>query len=295
MTAPVVPSAAPVAIPPTANAAAAATAAATAPPSPFLPDFVLSNSVIVVTGGARGLGLAQTEALLDAGATVYVVDRLPQPDPHFGEVQAAAAKRGLRLAYRGGIDVTDEAAVHALFADIVAIEGRLDGLLAAAGIQQETPALEYTAADFRRMLDVNVVGVFVSAQAAARQMKALGTGGAIAFIASMSGTIANRDLLCCAYNSSKAAVLQLARNLATEWGQYGIRVNTLSPGYIATAMTETLFETHPTRRGEWSSQNPLGRISGPEEFRGAAVFLMSKASAFMTGADMRVDGGHACR
>jgi NAD(P)-dependent dehydrogenase (short-subunit alcohol dehydrogenase family) len=260
---------------------------------PHLPDFALSGSVLVVTGGGRGLGLAQTQALLEAGAAVYVLDRLEEPDPHFTKLQMETAARGGRLLYRR-VDVTDEASVHKLFADIVEAEGRLDGLLAAAGIQQETPALEYTAADFRRMLDVNVVGVFVTAQAAARQMKALGTGGAIAFIASMSGTVANRDLLCCAYNSSKAAVLQLARNLATEWGQYGIRVNTLSPGYIATAMTEQLFETHPHRRAEWSTQNPLGRISGPDEFRGAAVFLMSKASAFMTGADLRIDGGHAC-
>jgi NAD(P)-dependent dehydrogenase (short-subunit alcohol dehydrogenase family) len=287
MTAPVTPSAQPVVIP-------NPTTMTTTVPTPFLPDFTLTGAVIVVTGGARGLGLAQAEALLDAGATVYVVDRLPQPDPHFAKVQEASAARGSRLFYKGGIDVTDEEPVHALFADIVAAEGRLDGLLAAAGIQQETPALEYTAKDFRRMLDVNVVGVFVSAQAAARQMKLLGKGGAIAFIASMSGTVANRDLLCCAYNSSKAAVLQLARNLATEWGQYGIRVNTLSPGYIATAMTEQLFTTHPHRRAEWSSQNPLGRISGPEEFRGAAVFLMGPASKFMTGADLRVDGGHAC-
>lgn len=86
-----------------------------------------------------------------------------------------------------------------------------------------------------------------------------------------------------AYNASKAGVLQLARNLAAEWGAYGIRVNTISPGYIVTAMTAGLFEAVPERRTEWPSANMLGRLSYPEEYRGAAVFLISDASSFMTG------------
>ena len=100
-------------------------------------------------------------------------------------------------------------------------------------------------------------------------------------------------LICPAYNASKAAVIQLARNLAREWGEHNIRVNTISPGYIVTQMVEELFKTHPERRTEWASQNMLGRLSTPEEYRGAAVFLMSQASSFMTGSDLRVDGGHA--
>lgn len=95
-----------------------------------------------------------------------------------------------------------------------------------------------------------------------------------------------------AYNASKAAVVQLARNLASEWGAHGIRVNTISPGYIVTAMTETLFEAVPERRTAWPDANMLGRLSYPEEYRGAAVFLLSDASSFMTGADLRIDGGH---
>jgi len=260
-------------------------------PSPTsIQDFNLTGKVFAVSGGARGLGLTQAEALLDAGATVYALDRLPVPDPSFADI---AARFGGKLYYER-VDVTDEAGVGKVFKTIVEREGRLDGLLAAAGIQQETPAIDYTATDFRRMLDVNVVGVFITAQAAAREMIALGTSGSIVFIASMSGTIANRGLLCCAYNSSKAAVIQLGRNLATEWGRHGIRVNTISPGYITTAMTEELFKTHPERRVEWSNQNPLGRVSEPKEYRGAAVFLLSDASSFMTGADLRIDGGHAC-
>ena len=88
-------------------------------------------------------------------------------------------------------------------------------------------------------------------------------------------------------------MLQLSRNLAMEWGPYNIRVNTISPGYIVTAMVEKLFVEYPERRDEWPKQNMLGRLSTPNEYRGAAVFLLSDASTFMTGSDLRMDGGHA--
>lgn len=94
------------------------------------------------------------------------------------------------------------------------------------------------------------------------------------------------------YNPSKAAVVQLAKNLAMEWGPSGIRVNTLSPGYIVTAMTEELFQRFPERREIWANDNMLKRLSMPREYRGAAVFLLSDASSFMTGGDLRIDGGH---
>jgi NAD(P)-dependent dehydrogenase (short-subunit alcohol dehydrogenase family) len=102
-----------------------------------------------------------------------------------------------------------------------------------------------------------------------------------------------QGLICPAYNASKAAVIQLARNLAAEWGTYNIRVNTISPGYIVTAMVEKLFVEFPERRDQWPKENMLARLSRPEEYRGAAVFLLSDASSFMTGSDLRMDGGHA--
>jgi len=133
----------------------------------------------------------------------------------------------------------------------------------------------------------------MTAQAAAKQMIRFGNGGSIVMIASMSGSVANRGLICPAYNASKAGVIQLARNLASEWGEYNIRINTISPGYIVTAMVEALFEQFPERKAEWPTQNMLGRLSGPREYRGAAVFLLSDASSFMTGADLKMDGGHS--
>lgn len=257
-----------------------------------MPEFVLTDKVVCVSGAGRGLGLVQAEALLEAGAIVYALDRLPEPSEDFARIQAKATTLGTKIEYRR-IDVRDTELLHSVIEEIANVEGRMDGLIAAAGIQQETPALEYTAKDANTMMEVNVTGVFMTAQAVAKQMIRFGNGGSIVMIASMSGTIANKGLICPAYNASKAAVIQLGRNLAAEWGQYNIRVNTISPGYIVTQMVENLFVQYPERREEWPKQNMLGRLSRPEEYRGAAVFLISDASSFMTGSDLRMDGGHA--
>ncbi|GFF29146.1 D-arabinitol 2-dehydrogenase [ribulose-forming] [Aspergillus udagawae] len=257
-----------------------------------MPEFSLAGKVVLVSGAARGLGLTQAEALLEAGAKVYGLDRLEEPSPEFFEIQKRAKEElGTELHYRR-IDVRDTELLTSTVEQIANVEGRIDGLIAAAGIQQETPALEYTAKDANTMFEVNVTGVFMTAQAVAKQMIRFGNGGSIALIASMSGTVANRGLICPAYNASKAAVIQLGRNLAMEWGQHGIRVNTISPGYIVTKMVEDLFIQFPERREEWPKHNMLGRLSTPNEYRGAAVFLLSDASSFMTGSDLRIDGGH---
>lgn len=267
----------------------------TAAAGSLLPDFSLKDKVIVVSGGARGLGLVQIEACLEAGAKVYALDRLgePESDSHFAKVaQRAREELGTSLTYFQ-VDVRDNAQLNKIIEDIANENNRLDGLIAAAGINQETPALEYTAEDTDRMMSINFTGCFMTAQAVARQMVRLKQPGSILMIASMSGTIANKGMIAPVYNPSKAAVVQLARNLASEWGQYGIRVNTLSPGYILTQMLENLFVEYPERKTRWASENMLGRLSTPNEYRGAAVFLLSDASSFMTGSDLRIDGGHA--
>ncbi|RAR05401.1 ef hand domain-containing protein [Stemphylium lycopersici] len=237
------------------------------PTTQGLPEFSLAGKVILVSGAARGLGLTQAEALLEAGARVYALDRLEEPSPDFAPISERAKKDlGTSLEYRQ-IDVRDVKRLHEIVQDIADKEGRLDGLIAAAGIQQETTALEYTAEDANRMFEVNITGSMMTAQAAAKQMIRFGSGGSIVLIASMSGTVANRGLICSAYNASKAGVLQLARNLASEWGEHNIRVNTISPGYIVTAMVEELFKKFPERRETWPTQNMLGRLSKPEEYR----------------------------
>ena len=157
-----------------------------------LPEFNLTDKVVLVSGAARGLGLTQAEALLEAGATVYALDRLPEPSPDFYRVQQRAADElGNTFHYRQ-IDVRDVQGLNKVVEEIGDDRGRLDGLIAAAGIQQETPALEYTAKDANMMFEVNITGVFMTAQAVAKQMIRFGNGGSIAIIASMSAHAANR-------------------------------------------------------------------------------------------------------
>ena len=157
-----------------------------------MPEFNLTDKVVLVSGAARGLGLTQAEALLEAGAIVYALDRLPEPSPDFYRVQKRAAEElGTTFSYRQ-IDVRDVEGLNKVVRDIGKEHGRMDGLIAAAGIQQETPALDYTAKDANMMFEVNITGVFMTAQAVAKQMIQFGNGGSIVLIASMSGTIANR-------------------------------------------------------------------------------------------------------
>lgn len=160
-----------------------------------LPEFNLTDKVILVSGAARGLGLTQAEALLEAGATVYALDRLPEPSPDFYRVQKRAAEELGTTFYYKQIDVRDVDGLNTIVASIGDKHGRMDGLIAAAGIQQETPALDYTAKDANMMFEINITGVFMTAQAVAKQMIRFGNGGSIAMIASMSAHIANR--VCC--------------------------------------------------------------------------------------------------
>ncbi|KAL8697490.1 MAG: hypothetical protein Q9201_007105 [Fulgogasparrea decipioides] len=159
-----------------------------------MPEFNLTDKVILVSGAARGLGLTQAEALLEAGATVYALDRLPEPSPDFYRVQKRAAEELGNTFYYRQIDVRDTDNLHKIVADIGVKHRRLDGLIAAAGIQQETPALDYTAKDANMMFEINITGVFMTAQAVAKQMIRFENGGSIAFIASMSAHVANRVL-----------------------------------------------------------------------------------------------------
>jgi len=270
-------------------------------------DFDLTGKVFIVTGGAQGLGLAMAEAVAEAGGKVYCLDRAEKPDPQFwDEAQKRIAKiaadpsgkAAQPLIYKEQ-DVQDTSHLDKLVADIAAENGRLDGVVAAAGVQQITPAVDYKPHDVARMMAINYTGVFMTASAAARQMFKYKTRGSIVMIASMSGLIANKGLLSPVYNSSKAGVIQLARNLAMEWspinkqdGTGGIRVNCISPGHILTPMVLKNFEEVPGLKETWEAENMMGRLAEPKEFKGAVQFLLSPASSFMTGGNLVIDGGH---
>ncbi|OAQ72130.1 oxidoreductase [Pochonia chlamydosporia 170] len=261
-------------------------------------DFHLSGKVFIVTGGARGLGLAVAEALVEAGGKVYCFDMAEQPDHEWEEAQSRVIPEwGGSLTYLQQ-DVRDTKHLEDLIMQIADDNKQLNGIIAAAGIVQNTPALEYKIEDVTNMLATNYTGVFMTAQAGAKAMMKHKCQGSICLIASMSGVVANKGMLSPVYNSSKAALIQLARNLAMEWspmrddGSGGIRVNCLSPGHIETPMVLELFEKDPEMKKTWTSENMLGRLASTSEFKGAALFLISEASSFMTGNNLVVDGGH---
>jgi NAD(P)-dependent dehydrogenase (short-subunit alcohol dehydrogenase family) len=167
-------------------------AAAFLGPAKRLPEFNLGGRVVLISGAARGLGLTQAEALLEAGATVYALDILPEPSPEFLRIQERAVEElGTRLHYCR-VDVRDNEVLNKTVKDIADAEGRMDGLIAAAGIQKEVPALEYTQEDANHMFSVNISGVFMTAQAVARQMVRFKKGGSIVLIGSMSAHVANK-------------------------------------------------------------------------------------------------------
>jgi NAD(P)-dependent dehydrogenase (short-subunit alcohol dehydrogenase family) len=226
---------------------------------------------------------------------VHCLDRLDEPDDEFNKAQKRAEDGALN--YRR-IDVRDVENVNQIMADIAAQNGRFDGLIAAAGVNHVGPALEHTPEDIADVMSINFTGVFNAATAAAKQMLDKKCRGSIVLISSMSGLVANKGMVSPVYNSSKAAVMQLARNLGMEWGKTdkegrgGIRVNCICPGHIVTPMVKETLRKTPESKATWEAENMLGRLARPEEFRGAAVFLLSDASSFMTGSYLLIDGGH---
>lgn len=232
------------------------------------------------------------------GTPVYCLDRAPSPDEEYEEAKKRVVPEWGGSLHYVQVDVTNTASLNASIESIAADNKRLDGLIAAAGIVEVMPAIEYTVEGVSRMVDINYTGLFMSATAAAREMMRYGCRGSICLVASMSGIVANKGMNSPAYNSSKAAVIQLARSLAMEWTPVqsdrcgGIRVNSLSPGHVMTPAVQEVFERNPGTREIWESENMAHRLANPAEFKSAALFLLSRASSFMTGSNLVIDGGH---
>ncbi|KAK4570471.1 hypothetical protein LTR86_002551 [Recurvomyces mirabilis] len=265
-----------------------------------LREFELDGRVFIVTGGAQGLGLTLAEALVEAGGHVYCLDRQAKPQQSFYDTQERLAHRYEGTLHYRQVDVQCAKQLDDVVAAIATEHQRLDGLIANAGVQHVCDAIEYKPDDVMKMMAINFGGVFFSAQSCARQMIKYNIPGSMVLIGSMSGLIANRGLRTVVYNASKAAVIQSARSLAMEWGKIvetedgmkPIRVNTLSPGNIMTPMVQANFDEEPHLKKMWEDGNMLGRLSEMREFRGAALFLLSDASSFMTGGNLVIDGGY---
>jgi NAD(P)-dependent dehydrogenase (short-subunit alcohol dehydrogenase family) len=237
----------------------------------------LEGEVAVVAGGANGIGEACAALLAAAGARVVVLDReLPAQVPAGGEAIQ--------------LDVTDESAVDAAMARTVERLGRLDVLVASAGIAIRRPATELSLADWQAVVDVNLTGVFLCARSAARHMIA-GGGGRIVTIASIMGMVGGGAHPNVSYQASKGGVINLIRSLAVEWAPYGIRVNAVAPTYVRTRFIAPLL-ADPEVVGEIERRTPLGRLAEPEEVADAVLFLAGRGSAMITGHVLAVDGGY---
>jgi NAD(P)-dependent dehydrogenase (short-subunit alcohol dehydrogenase family) len=241
------------------------------------------TKVAIVTGAARGIGLATAKRFHAEGWAVGMLDVLDQ------EQAAEAAAMGDQdrlLALH--CDVSDEGSVNAAFAAVKARFGRLDAMVANAGTATFGPILETTLADWSRVMAVNLTGVFLCGQAAARIM-AERASGAIVNIGSISGV--RGSTLRVAYGTSKAGVIHLTKQQAAELGELGIRVNCVCPGPVDTAMAKKVHS--PEIRADYHDHMPLNRYGLEEELAASIHFLCSDQASYITGQSLAVDGGFA--
>ncbi|KAL4890297.1 hypothetical protein BDV59DRAFT_184711 [Aspergillus ambiguus] len=258
--------------------------------------FRVDGRSIIITGGIGFLGLSLAESILESGGDAYCLDYHDEPRQETWEPLKKIAAEYDGVVSHHQCDVTDEESLQKAMASVVAkIRYPIRGLVACAGVSDKGPSVEFPVERFRELMDINVAGTFLAAQAVAREMRKSNVSGSMVLVASMSGTVVNQGVDTAAYNSSKSAILQLARSLAAEWGSRVnmplIRVNTLSPGYIRTSATAETLRV-PGIEELWSGGNMLNRLSTVDEFRAPVLFLLGDGSSFMTGSDLRVDGGH---
>ncbi len=237
----------------------------------------LEGKRVVVTGGTSGIGEATSRRFLDEGARVVALA--------VGEDEVATAAERIPGIEALRCDVADAAAVEAAFARADELLGGVDVLVANAGISIRKPFLEIEEADWRRVLDVNLTGVFRCAQQAARRMVA-GDGGVILMTASTNGLTGHP--FYADYNASKAGVILLARTMALELAP-SVRVNAVCPGYVLTPMQKSEYTDEML--AEVNAGIPLGRHASPEEIASLFAFLASDDGAYFTGAVISVDGG----
>ncbi len=250
----------------------------------ILDRFSLRNQTALVTGGGRGIGAALAQALAEAGADVAIADL------DLASAQARAQELiafGVRtLAIR--VDVVRAEQVQQMVEQVVDAWGRLDVAINSAGVAKISPAEELAEEEWDAIVGVDLKGIYLCTRAEGVAMLAQGSGSIIN-IASMSGQIVNRPQLHSHYNAAKAGVIQYSRSCAAEWANRGVHVNTLSPGHTRTPMTAA---AEPAMGSTWISNTPMMRLGTPEDLQGAALFLASAASAYVTGHDLVVDGGY---
>jgi NAD(P)-dependent dehydrogenase (short-subunit alcohol dehydrogenase family) len=251
--------------------------------------FDLTDTNVLLTGGGQGLGKTIALGLAGQGANVAILEINQKTGEETAHDVEALGVRSLAIAG----DVTDEASAGRAVSRIIDSWGRLDVLVNNAGMAIICPAEVMNLADFKRVFDLDVFGIYICSKAAFAPMSRQ-KGGIIINMASMCGLTVLQCNKHAAYNAAKAAVIMLTKSLAVEWVGHGVRVNAIAPGYIVTPPVIKLREEEPDRWSAMMSRVPMGRAGEPDELQGAAIFLASRASSYMTGEVLVLDGGHIC-
>ncbi|KAH8601347.1 putative D-arabinitol 2-dehydrogenase [Bisporella sp. PMI_857] len=251
----------------------------------------LFGKVVIITGGARGLGNYMARACIEAGARAIAIFDANQ---ELGDASAAELHEltGNTIPIEfAKVDVRDGKAIEDAVAMVVEKYGAPDVLINSAGIADSNiPAETYDHTMFRRLIDINLTGSFLMSQAVGKAMMAAGKPGSIILVASMSGSIVNYPNEQSCYNASKAGVVHLGKSLGAEWAKYNIRVNCISPGYMDTALNNV--PALDAQKTIWKSLTPQQRLGAIDDLNGLAVFLGSDSAAFMTGSNVLIDGGY---
>lgn len=245
--------------------------------------FSLAGKQALITGGGTGIGLGIAQAFCAAGAKVVISGRRQEV------LQSACEQLGPNASYH----VCDLSKLENIPAEVQAMEKQgfaPDILVNNAGINLKKPALEVTDEEFNAVIQTNLNGLFALSREVARGMAARGKG-VILNITSMAAMYGLDRVP--AYSAAKTGVLGLTRTLAVEWARLGIRVNSIAPGFIFSAMTAKALDADPDRKRRVMDRTPMGRMGNPEEIAAAAVFLCSDAASFVTGVNLPVDGGNS--
>lgn len=249
----------------------------------ILDDFHLGGKAAIVTGCATGLGEAMALGLAEAGADILGVYNSHAPDALAAKVEELGRRfTGVKA------DLVSTAPVAGIIDRCVDAYGKVDVLVNNAGIIRRSPAVEFSEKDWDEVMNINLKSMFFLCQAAAKQFIKQGRGGKIINIASLLSF--QGGILVPSYTSSKSGVMGLTRLLSNEWAQHGINVNAIAPGYMATDNTAPL-RNNPERNKAILERIPRGRWGDPADMQGPVVFLAAKASDYMNGYTVAVDGG----
>ncbi|KAF2269724.1 short-chain dehydrogenase [Lojkania enalia] len=245
----------------------------------------LKDKVVAITGANRGIGLGiATVCLANNASKVFSLD-LFEPDKDFQALQKANPKR---LDYIH-CDVTSEESVIKAIDQIAEQSGRIDGMIANAGMTKHQPALNFDRPQLEQLFNLNVFGAYFCATAAARKFIELGIKGSIVFTASMTSYRPNRAAPSAPYGGTKGAVRNMAHTLSMEWAKHGIRVNSISPGFVRTQMTY-FVDKSPDWNLKMQYYGGMPRLADPKELGGAYVYLLSDCASYTTGIDIPVAG-----